>query len=110
MKKTLKLLNALLVGGLILANVACSEDDPEESCNKPNSDVGTCSADDLTICCNDNEVCYYIYKGTEYQESELDKLATACAASSAQIKSISLQLDEETQKVLNEARLCAVCN
>jgi len=111
MKKTLKLLRAMMICGLIFAGVGCSsDDDPEESCQKPDQNVGTCSADDITICCNDDEVCYYIYKGTEYAEADLADLAAACASGSAkQAISLQMELDSYTLELINQARKAAVC-
>ncbi len=105
MKKLFKL-TALFLMGFMLMTTSC-EDDPEETCDKIDSDVGKCSADDITTCCNDDGSCYYTYQGTEY--NSVDELAAVCTTGSMSIADISIQLDVFTQELIIKARSAADC-
>jgi len=107
MKKLIKLMPGLLLM-FSLSMVGCSDDDSEESCNKNDSNIGTCSADDITACCDDGGSCYFIYKGKEYATA--GDLASECQSSSAyELKAIEMQLDAITTQLINEARTAALC-
>ena len=108
MKKVLRLSAFLLVGFSMATFFACS-DDKEESCDKFDENVGTCSKDDITACCDDAGSCYYLYKGNRYENET--KLATVCASGSAMsMDEVKIQLDDFTAKLINEARSAAICN
>ncbi len=105
MKKLFRLLPVLLIGFMMMTT-SC-EDDPEESCNKPDGDVENCSAEDISVCCDENGSCYYIYNGTTYQT--VDDLAKLCATSVLAITNVKLQLDAFTKELIKEARMAADC-
>ncbi|WP_430813071.1 hypothetical protein [Carboxylicivirga sp. RSCT41] len=108
MNKLVKILPAVLLM-FSLSIVGCSDDDSEETCNKNDSNIGTCSADDITACCDDSGSCYFIYQGTEYASA--GDLAAVCQSSSAmQLKAIEMELDAITQQLINEARTAALCD
>ncbi|WP_430810420.1 MULTISPECIES: hypothetical protein [unclassified Carboxylicivirga] len=108
MKKNMKRVGFLSLGLLLTALVACSED-TKESCDRFDRDVASCSADDITACCDDGGSCYYVYKGKEY--SDVNDLAAVCQSGSAMhIEDIALQLDNFTLQLIEEARTAALCN
>lgn len=107
MKKNIKLFGFYTLGLFLATLVACS-DDSKESCDKFDDNVGTCSADDITACCDDGGSCYYIYKGEEY--SNVNDLASVCQSGSAMsLQEISMQLDNFTIQLIEEARTAAIC-
>lgn len=107
MKKNFKLIGIYTLGVFLTAMVACS-DDTKESCDKFDENVGTCSADDITACCDDGGSCYYVYKGEEY--SNVNDLASVCQSGSAMnLQEIKLQLDNFTMQLIDEARAAAIC-
>lgn len=110
MHKLLKLLPFILLGLVATTNSSCSESDPEESCKVSQTDIGTCSADDISVCCDEDGACYYTYKGTDYDD--VDDIAGVCQpqASAAELKSLTIQMDALTQQLINEARTAAACN
>ncbi|WP_439184951.1 hypothetical protein [Carboxylicivirga taeanensis] len=108
MKKVVKLFAFALLGMATLTLSSCGSDDPEESCNKNDQDIGTCSAADITACCDDEGSCYFLYGGDKY--SSAGDLAIKCQSSSAiQLKTIELELDAITEQLINEARAAAIC-
>ncbi|MBS2098060.1 hypothetical protein [Carboxylicivirga linearis] len=107
MKLQIKLSAYLIMSLFAFSTYSCSEDDPE-SCKTPDQDIGTCSADDITVCCDDEGSCYYIYQGTNYDD--VTDIATVCAsASTIDINSIKIQLDAFTSQLIDEARSAAIC-
>ncbi len=109
MKKLLKLLPFLTLGLLTGSLIGCSSNDGDkESCQKSEQNIGSCTADDITACCDANGACYYIYDNKNY---ELDEIASVCAKSGSvqQLKSVQIQLDVITKQLINEARLAAIC-
>jgi len=95
------------MGLFAFSTYSCSEDDPE-SCNTPDQNIGTCSADDITVCCDDEGSCYYIYQGTNYDN--VNEIATVCAsASTIDFNSVKIQLDTFTSQLIDEARSAAIC-
>ncbi|TRX71831.1 hypothetical protein [Carboxylicivirga sp. M1479] len=107
MKKQARLYAFALLGLFSISLMSC-DDDPEESCNKNEDDIGTCSADDITACCDDGGSCYFIYQGEEY--SSATELANICKPGSAQqLKAFEIQLDDITMQLINEARSAAIC-
>ena len=108
MKKLLKLSPFIVFSLLTISLIGCSNDDDKESCTKSKQNIGTCSADDITACCDAESKCYYVYNGKNYS---LDEIADMCApnASAQHLKSTQLQLDVITQQLINEARSAAIC-
>lgn len=108
MKNHFKLMSFLFMGFFAFSTICCSED-PKESCNQPDQNIGTCSADDITVCCDDEGSCYYVYEGTNY--NDVNDIAAVCAAgSNIELNSITIQLDDFTKQLINEARSAAICN
>lgn len=108
MKKTLRLFLFLMMGFSMTTFVACSEDS-EESCDKFDENVGTCSAEDITACCDDGGSCYYLYQNERYENETA--LATVCASGSAMtMTELEIQLDDFTAKLIDEARTAAICD
>lgn len=107
MKQKFGLLGLFGLGLLLSTMVACS-DDSKESCGNFDDNVGTCSADDITACCDDSGSCYYIYKDVKY--ANVTDLATVCTSGSAmEIQEVSLQLDAFTAQLIEEAKTAALC-
>nr|WP_321408114.1 hypothetical protein [uncultured Carboxylicivirga sp.] len=107
MKNSNKILSFLFMGIFTLTSVACS-DDPSESCDQFPLDTGSCSAEDITACCDDNQNCYYLYKNEDTQLT-LDDLKDKCQVSSIEMSELKLQLDAFTAQLINEARSAAIC-
>jgi hypothetical protein len=107
MKTYLKLLPFLFLGIFSAAVSGCTEEN-KESCDAKEQDVGTCSAEDITICCDDAGSCYYTYQGDKYS---LDELASQCSAGKTveEIRLINLQIDGITSRLIEEAKLAAIC-
>ena len=110
MKKNFKFLPIIFLFALSASFSSCQKDKNEESCSKPPQDIGTCSADDITVCCDDNEVCYYEYNDVKYDN--VDDIALVCSSSSTieDMQLIKMQFDAITVKLIQEARTAAVCN
>jgi hypothetical protein len=111
MKNFFKLMPFLLMVIFAGTIVSCSDDDDnnDESCDQFDDNVGTCSAADITACCDDEGACYYLYKGDRY--NDVNALAAQCASGSAmQIQDLELQLDNFTVQLINEARTAALCD
>ncbi|MCU4162973.1 hypothetical protein [Carboxylicivirga caseinilyticus] len=107
MKLVTKLSAFLIMGLFAFSTFGCSEEDPE-SCNTPDQDIGTCSADDITVCCDDEGSCYYVYQGTNYDN--VNDIAAVCAsASTIELNSVVIQFDALTTQLINEARSAAIC-
>jgi hypothetical protein len=101
--KLFKTLTVLMIATLGL--VGC-EQDPEEYCEEyPICDLSP------TVCCDDTGACTYKYSGTTYNNLE-DLMAAICPQSMAipDIKALQTELDELTKKLIEEARVAAICN
>lgn len=108
MKKKFGFIGSLGISLLLSTMVACSNDDSKESCDKFDENVGTCSADQITACCDDGGSCYYLYQGDKY--NNVTDLATVCTSGSTmELQEISLQLDAFTTRLIDEARTAALC-
>ncbi len=109
MKKKFFLLPLLLLGMFIAVQYGC-ETDPDEICESFNPP--RCNApEDATVCCDDNE-CYYTYKGKNYPDTAegMEDLIEEMCGVGANVQSIIASLNEQTKRLLIEARSCSTCN
>ena len=107
MKNFSKLLAMLLMGAFIVT-IGCKEDDDsDEVCEKNDLAIGSCSADEITLCCDADKSCYYLYKGNRYENKT--KLEEFCKTASISPEEIRVQLDAITARLIEEARSAALC-
>lgn len=107
-KAILKFLPVLTIGLFALGTTSCSSDN-EESCNQFDSNVGSCSAEDITACCDDEGSCYYTYNGERYDDAA--EIAAVCTAGTTlDMNTVIIEMDAFTQQLVDEARSAAICN
>ncbi len=107
--KNLRVLPYALMGVLFGLFTACGSDDSDETCNAAIKDFGTCSAEDISVCSDNDLNSYYLYKGVEKTEEELDDICFPANASAAEIRAAKIELNALTQQLIEEVRLKAIC-
>jgi len=110
MNKLLRTFALLLLVASPLFITSCESDDPEETCNTAIEDFGTCSAEDISVCSDNDLNPYYIYKGDRKSEEQLDAICFAPSASAQERRAAKIQLDAFTQQLLFEVKAAALCN
>lgn len=105
----LRILPFALVGFLYVSLTGCGDDDSDETCNAAIKDFGTCSAEDISVCSDNDLNSYYLYKGVEKTEEELDEICFSANASASEIRAAKIELNALTQQLIEEVRLKAIC-
>ncbi|MBI9061317.1 MAG: hypothetical protein JEZ14_04980 [Marinilabiliaceae bacterium] len=91
----------------LLLSLAACEKDNEETCDE--TPLSQCPTADISTCCPDEGECYYVYNGERYDsDDEIVKLCSP-SGSNEQFMSLKLEIDNYTQKLIEEAKMAAVC-
>ncbi|TAJ14754.1 hypothetical protein DMA11_04255 [Marinilabiliaceae bacterium JC017] len=114
MKKNIFLLPMALLGLLTCVFTGCESDDDKkaEVCEEYSQKLCT-APEQATSCCDSDGNCHYVYQKKRYEDTPegLEQLSIAMCGplESAAQQTVIGKLKAHTMKMLNEAKVCSLC-
>ena len=115
MNKKLIFLPLSLLGIIAILLFGCDSDSDksEEVCDVFPTPSECSTTTQATACCSDEDTCYYLYEGVKYTHTDqgLEELLAAMCPNLSEEESTAIykKLNAQTKKLMEQARLSAVC-